>query len=191
MDKYDAYLWHVIIFCTWGRMKMKLYIAPPAQKKKPNVFYFVIVLAEIYTVPGLKEHAVQPQQLFGQKRPTRYVAPQSPYKPPASVGFCPGVHPTRVNLSLRSGPVLWCRLWHVDVHQEIQPLPKREGCVLQTSGFRLHKSQTRVRRDVGQWFLSFGHCGRRKARWINCYWDDSILEKPMIDIASLSLRSYF
>lgn len=37
-----------------------------------------------------------------------------------------------------------CRIWHVHLHPEVQPLPERKSSLVQTSGFRFHKSKTRV-----------------------------------------------
>lgn len=40
------------------------------------------------------------------------------------------------------------RLWHVNLHQEIQSLSQREGHVLQAGGCGFHKDETRVGRTL-------------------------------------------
>lgn len=40
---------------------------------------------------------------------------------------------------------LFHRLRHVDLHQKVQLLPEREGCVLPTGGCGFHQDEERVR----------------------------------------------
>lgn len=51
----------------------------------------------------------------------------------------------RVTVNSKDGMFSFaCRIWHVHLHPEVQPLLERKGSLIQTSGFRLHESKKRV-----------------------------------------------
>lgn len=65
-----------------------------------------------------------------------------------------------ISPSVRLSPVFTPRLWHVNLHQTIQPLPEREGHVLQTGGCGFYKDEERVGDTTHYFTLIISHTRR-------------------------------